>query len=451
MSPLLPWLDLAWLCGVAFLFVRFAIGMIRVQQLKTRRTSPVGEFLIEMLQSLQAQLGVCRSVRLLQSGLVQVPTVIGWMRPVILLPASVITGLTPTQLQSILAHELAHVRRHDYLVNLVQSLIEIALFYHPAVWWASRCIRLEREQCCDDIAVRLCGDRVAYARALASLEELRAASPEFALAANGGSLLRRVRRLLKPDEAGQANRARVWLLVSVTLVLVAGALLFIKGVMTPKLYEAEARFVFEPEFSEPQLSSNASLASTPMSSIQLQTELEILKSNGLFDSVLKRLSEDGWPKLNEAKDPYRFRSRIQQRVRVVQIPNTLMVSVRARDEDPKIAAKIANYLVEKYIDNRLDLRMMRATDLWRWLRSEREGMDLRLLQLRTNLKEVFTTLEYDRVKHDIELYQRLRDDLYQRLVTVEIEGKSKRTDARIVDRARDPDQPVRKFFGLLND
>ena len=103
----------------------------------------------------------------------QVPSVVGWLRPVILLPASALTGLSPAHLDAIIAHELAHVRRHDFAVNLLQTAAEILLFYHPACWWISRRIRAEREHCCDDIAVSLCGDRLLYATALADLEALR--------------------------------------------------------------------------------------------------------------------------------------------------------------------------------------------------------------------------------------------------------------------------------------
>ena len=98
---------------------------------------------------------------------------IGWLRPVVLWPPALLAGLSVEQFESLLAHELAHVRRHDYLVNLVQTAIETLLFYHPAVWWLSRRIRHERECCCDDLAVAACGNRLSYARALAALEELR--------------------------------------------------------------------------------------------------------------------------------------------------------------------------------------------------------------------------------------------------------------------------------------
>src|ERR687891_1536007 len=102
------------------------------------------------------------------------------------------SGLSAQQLEAILAHELAHIRRHDYLVNLLQTLVETLLFYHPAVWWLSRRIRLEREHCCDDLAVSLCGDPYTYASALADLEQLRG-SGQLVVAATGGSLLQRVR------------------------------------------------------------------------------------------------------------------------------------------------------------------------------------------------------------------------------------------------------------------
>jgi hypothetical protein len=147
------------------------------------------------VRRLGARLGLARRVRVLTSALVDVPCAIGWLRPVILVPASALAGMSPGQLEAILAHELAHVRRHDYLANLFQTVVETLLFYHPAVWWLSSRVRAERENCCDDCAVAICGDAVTYARALAALEHLRAAAG-LAVAATGGSLLARVRRLL---------------------------------------------------------------------------------------------------------------------------------------------------------------------------------------------------------------------------------------------------------------
>jgi len=130
---------------------------------------------------------------MLTSSIADVPMVIGVFRPAILLPASMLLGLAPDQLEAILVHELAHIRRHDNLVNLVQRLLETVFFFHPAAWWVSACIRTEREHCCDDIAAAA-SDARAYAGALTTLEELR--SPALAVAATDGSLSSRVRRVL---------------------------------------------------------------------------------------------------------------------------------------------------------------------------------------------------------------------------------------------------------------
>ena len=192
----LPWIMAGWLCGVCLLSLRLVGGVFYTRRLTRRGTAPVDPEWQERLLRVCQQLRISQSVRLLESACVQVPTVIGWLRPVILLPASTLTGLTTMQLEAILAHELAHIRRQDYFVNLLQTAVETLLFYHPAVWWVSWQVRVEREHCCDDVAVTVQGNALTYARALAELELLRAREPKLALAANGGSLLERIERVL---------------------------------------------------------------------------------------------------------------------------------------------------------------------------------------------------------------------------------------------------------------
>src|SRR6185436_8684766 len=139
------------------------------------------------------------AVPILQSSLARVPMVVGYLRPVILVPLSFATSIPIGQLEAILAHELAHVRRHDFLVNLLQTLAETLFFYHPAIWWLSSRIRIEREHCCDDLVVELLDNRLEYGRALVALEEMGARDGLFALGAADGSLLGRVRRILGAD------------------------------------------------------------------------------------------------------------------------------------------------------------------------------------------------------------------------------------------------------------
>jgi hypothetical protein len=162
-------------------------------------------------------------VTLLKSALVEVPTVLGWLQPVILLPAAALTGLNPDQLKAILAHELAHIRRWDYLANIAQTVVEILGFYHPAVWWVSSRIRIERENCCDDLAVQVCGNSLQYAKALTSMEEIRHNRTDLAMAASGGSLMARIARLLGRPTVD--DRRFAWLPGLIALLLVVGVVI----------------------------------------------------------------------------------------------------------------------------------------------------------------------------------------------------------------------------------
>lgn len=219
LRPALPWIVGGWLLGVMALGLRLGVGWLRVQRLRRRQIRPAAAEWQTALRRLAALLRVSRPVTLVESALVEVPTVIGWLRPAILLPASVLMGLTPRQLEAILAHELAHIRRHDYLVNLVQTALEALLFYHPAVWWLSRVIRAEREACCDDVAVEVVNDKLDYARALASLEELRG-RPRLAVAAADGPLAYRIRRLVGAP-CPQDNRSAWWVVAAVAAGVLA--------------------------------------------------------------------------------------------------------------------------------------------------------------------------------------------------------------------------------------
>ena len=197
-ESLLPWVVSLWLVGVLALSARLTIGLRQAQRLKSEGVVPVTARLYTHLVNLCGRMRISRPVQLLESALIQVPTAIGWLRPVVLLPASALTGLTPSQLETILAHELAHIRRHDYLLNLIQTVVEILFFYHPLVWWIGNRVRVERENCCDDLAVAVCGAPLTYARALTKMEQLRSVPSQLAMAVNNGSLLHRIRRLVNP-------------------------------------------------------------------------------------------------------------------------------------------------------------------------------------------------------------------------------------------------------------
>jgi len=190
-----PWLVEAWLIGVAFFSMRSAGAFLLLERQQRRQSVPVSGGLLDMCLALRRSLGVNRVIRFCECKWLQAPAVIGWFRPVVLLPITALTGLSETQLESVIVHELAHIKRLDAFVNVFQICVETLLFYHPAVWWLNKRIRTEREHCCDDMTIALCGNAVEYARALTLMEEWRSA-PVFAMAANRGPLSERIIRLL---------------------------------------------------------------------------------------------------------------------------------------------------------------------------------------------------------------------------------------------------------------
>lgn len=201
----LPWLVEAWLVGVALFSLRSAGGFLLLERERRRQSAVVSERMLEICYTLQDRIGLTRAVQYCECAWLQAPAVIGWFRPVVFLPVTAITGLSEEQLNAVIAHELAHIRRLDPFVNVFQVCVETLLFYHPAVWWVNRKIRAEREHCCDDMAVALCGNAVEYARALTLMEEWRSA-PVLAMAANRGPLAERIVRVLGLKTFGDGMR-----------------------------------------------------------------------------------------------------------------------------------------------------------------------------------------------------------------------------------------------------
>ncbi len=222
-EPYLPWIVCLWALGVLVFSLRLLAGWKTVRPLRVAGDATDSQW-IGRFTRLKARLGILYPVRLAFSTSAKVPMVIGWLKPVVLVPAGLVTGLSSAQLEAILAHELIHIRRHDYLINLVQNVLETLFFYHPAVAWVSARIRVERENCCDDAASQICGGTLDYARALAALAELRR-GPVLGLAANGGSLVDRIRRLVaanEPDDRrGMSSGAATLLSLTVSAVALA--------------------------------------------------------------------------------------------------------------------------------------------------------------------------------------------------------------------------------------
>lgn len=207
----LPFIVTLWLMGMVIFTLRFLGGLAYSQRLKHSQHSPMDFEWEEVMNEIQTQFNITQNIQLVESKLVAVPMVIGYLKPMILFPFGVINQLSISEVEAVLAHELAHIKRYDYLVNIVQSIIETLLFFHPAIWWISGEIRRERENCCDDLALEIV-DNLTFAKALAILEQFRLNSiyqrkPQFSMAAitNKNQLLNRVQRILNQPQKNQNN------------------------------------------------------------------------------------------------------------------------------------------------------------------------------------------------------------------------------------------------------
>jgi GWxTD domain-containing protein len=215
-----PWAAPFWMAGVLIFYVRHLANWTAARRLRRIGVCCPPDFWQQRMADLAARVRVSCPVALLESCLTSVPVVIGHMRPVVLMPVGLLAGLPVGQIEAILLHELAHIRRYDYLVNMLQISVEGLLFYHPAVWWISGIMRAERENCCDDLVVAIRGDAHEYALALAALEHSRWGAAETALAATGGSLVNRIRRLLD-----RPQNSTVGLATALTPIIFAAVLM----------------------------------------------------------------------------------------------------------------------------------------------------------------------------------------------------------------------------------
>jgi beta-lactamase regulating signal transducer with metallopeptidase domain len=266
LSRLLPWLDFAWLLGVACLSTRAIGGWRLIQRLRRSALAEAPEAVYASFTRLCKRLGIARHVSLRISEHIPGPLAMGIVRSLIILPASALMALDPEQLEAVLAHELAHVRRADYLWNLVQTMVETLFFFHPAVWWLGRRLRQQRELCCDDVAVQSCADPLIYATALLRLEERRTQRLGLAMALDGhrswSGLRDRIARILSEtdgDEATGERRPRDF----VPIPLAAICALFLLILLSVPQIFAGLRKTMQIQSATPALSAPQASTSAP--------------------------------------------------------------------------------------------------------------------------------------------------------------------------------------------
>jgi bla regulator protein blaR1 len=224
LTAVLPWIVAFWVSGVLLMSLRLSLGWHHIRRLRNSADFQIPSSQNALLEQLRLRLGVNQAVQLARSAYVHGPVLIGILRPLILLPAAIGTGLTPRQLEMVLAHELAHLRRFDHLINLFQTMVETLLFYHPVVRWVSRDLRVERELASDEMAAKATGDRIAYAETLLMLERERGDRIQLAMAMADEQVVTRVRRLLGPPRRQNGSIAASMTALVLVLTSMAVAL-----------------------------------------------------------------------------------------------------------------------------------------------------------------------------------------------------------------------------------
>ena len=243
-----------WAIGVGFLIARFALHWLWSQRLRTRMVANPDRQWLEIFDELKTQMGIPKTIKMLKSGLVQTPMVVGWISPVVLVPAAAFAFLSPEQMRMILVHELTHIRRYDHWVNQFQALVEIILFFHPVVWWLSRQMQIEREYCCDDASLKAVPKRKVLAETLAQLEQIRISSPANSLAANGGSLMDRITRIL--NNRVRTRKTKKHKMKIQTLGVIAATALLVGGITNVEAKDTKKAQISKKQPSKAKLNNN---------------------------------------------------------------------------------------------------------------------------------------------------------------------------------------------------
>jgi len=370
---------LAWLGGVAFFGIRLIGGWVVARRLTRRAVQPVSDHIQTVARQLADRLAINRGVAILQSSAVMVPVMVGWLKPAVILPVAALAGLSPSQLEALLAHELAHVRRHDYLVNLLQSAAEALLFYHPAVWWLSHRVRADRELCCDDLAVSVC-DPLVYATALTDLAAMT--SPGLALAATDGDLLGRVRRILGRSEVVPTMRAGAMPVLALVLVAGVAVPVALASTQAPVVVPTVEVVVALPESAPLAIEARKIVLTGAGQSVAVEADHVTRQQTAAQQAERQRLLEEARRKLEEAqRERVLIESRraedLKQVIEHVQ-KNAAMQSNQVRELEARRSQSMSELEHAK-----MDLEKLQTAAADAQVTSQRRAAELELARLRS--------------------------------------------------------------------
>lgn len=383
-EPWLPSVSLLWGAGATLAALRMAVGWAMTRRLVDRAMSFSEDHLQLRVQYLGQMLGIRSIVRLLVSDTIDSPVVVGWVRPVILWPVSAVVGLSPNAIDAIIAHELAHIRRQDFLVNCIQACIEVLFFHHPAAWWISAQIRVEREHCADELAVKALenadlGSRLSYAQSLLSLEEHRRVPP-LSIAAKGGNLLDRIRRLVGANDI-RSSFAKLLAAIMATICLLG---LLVASNFVPNVLAGSNL----SEFGETQIVADQSQIDTNIVSLPIAEAIVVrLSKTEIPPDVINSLRKEIWLAINAGK-PLTLQQ-VHERLgqfgfdwRILHYPPTNESPEQTQTESTTgdatiVDAEIASSIVARLAAARVDSEILSATRDFMW-EAIREGRPERL-------------------------------------------------------------------------
>lgn len=432
--PLMNIVLAIWMIGVIALSIRLFGGWLTARRVARRQRRPATPEIQVMAARLAERLALRRVVDVVESAGVAVPIMVGWLKPVIVLPTAVISGFTPDQVEALIVHELAHIRRNDYLVNLLQAAVETVLFYHPAVWWVSSRIRAEREHCCDDVAVTIC-DRLVYARALSDLAALT--TPSLAMAASNGSLVERVRRILGRS-SGEPETSAGWLPVFLILAAVAPALpATLKSAdaaatpvqtvqVTPVTVTIQTPVV-KPETEVPvEVAVTEQGPVTALNKLKLQTSEQDAEIRRL-EEALKRLAEQQNATADEELKLALAKNESQMREEVT----ALQAKLKDLQDEYERAKRMTDIGLAS--SDALQAYRQQMEQAQREILSSQARHNLESSRLMLDQKQAQQEREYDKM---LEQYRMLRDKTPEVIVSADVPGEAVR-DPNATARAGD--------------
>lgn len=393
-----------WTLGVLFLLGRMSLGLLFIEKLKRSSLPLISEKAQELMQEIRERVGVSDAVKLAETRELTAPVTVGWLKPVILFPVGMLSGLSVQHLEAILAHELAHIKRQDYLVNIFQSFAEILFFFNPFVWIVSSRIRTERENCCDDIALEVCGNRLVLAKALVEVADY-AVPFAMAFGKKNDSLLTRVKRIAGVNPSGYFNPANVFGVLFV-MSLFFGGVVYAKEeiVEEPELQEetTSVRELNTPLSQKEKAVAGKDTLDTRMEKLQQEIEAlsgEIQKYSGKIAGISTRIQE------NHSRAIEKLSREITEKAEKIEIP--------AMEQQELALQRMQLDLDSRKLSRRTDLSDKEKEKLERQLEEKREKLEKNFEASNSQLEELHNQIAVlqDKISKEQAPIEKLQEEI----------------------------------------